>query len=79
MPRVNSLDPTYDKFDKMVYFIRKKMREQKILQRDMAKELGMSPPNLTRLFATRHIKGTDLMKIFKIIEATPVEIGEWMT
>lgn len=79
MPKVNSLDPTIDRFDKMEFFVRKTMRQKKIKAKDVAKELGMSSSNFTRIFSERCIRVIDLMRILDYIGATPEETGEWLS
>lgn len=75
MPKVRSLDPTLDEFDRIVFFIKKKCREKKLLQKDLAEKLGYSPSQMTYLYRTRHLKVTDFWKILDIVGATPEELG----
>jgi len=76
MPKVKSLDPVLNSMDMVVCFINKQMREKKLTQRDLAKELGIAPSNVSYKLSTRHLYASELIKIFHVIGATKEQIGE---
>lgn len=78
MPRLNSLDPTRRKLNRLSDFIRRRMRELKLKQSDMAADLFITQ----QAFSIKLNKGTftteQLLRIFERLKATKEEAGDLM-
>ena len=79
MPRVLSLDPAENRMRKIVAFIRTQMREQKISQEEMGRELNMKQPVFSRKLAKGYFTVKELLRIFYKLHATKEQIGELMS
>ena len=76
MPRINSLDPTRRRLERISDFIRREMRARKIQQADMAAELLISQ----QAFSVKLSKGTfsaeQLIRIFDKLQTDSKTTGE---
>jgi len=79
MPRVLSLDPVENRMRKIVAFIRTEMREQKITQEEMGRELNILQPVFSRKLARGHFTTKELLRIFYRLHTTQEQIGELMS
>lgn len=78
MARLNSLDPTRRKLNRLSDFIRRRMRELKLKQSDMAADLFITQ----QAFSIKLNQGTftteQLLRIFERLKATKEEAGDLM-
>lgn len=78
MPRVNSLDPTRRKIERITSYIRIGMKLRKITQVEMAEALDITQSNFSKLLSRGHFSMEQLLKIFTKLGSTAHEIGDLM-
>ena len=76
MPRINSLDPTRRRLERISDFIRREMRAQRITQVEMAAVIDVSQ----QAFSVKLSKGTfsaeDLVRIFDKLKTEITKTGD---
>lgn len=76
MPRVNSLDPTRRRLNRISDYIRREMKERKIRQSEMAAVLLISQ----QAFSVKLTKGSftaeDLIRIFDYLQTDNKQTGD---
>lgn len=76
MPKV-TLDPTQRVVDRLIRFIQAEMRSQKVTQREMAYELGLSSQAaLSHKFITRTFSIVEVVKMLSVLGITLGDLRE---
>lgn len=76
MPRVNSLDPTRRRLERISDFIRREMRNRKIQQADMAAELFISQQAFSMKLNKGKFSAEQLIRIFDKLQTDSKTTGE---
>lgn len=79
MPRVRSLDPTRRKLETLTDFIKRRMKEQNLKQRDLAEAAGMCQQNLSAKLNRGSLRVEELLRIFEKLGVTKEEAGDLIT
>lgn len=79
MPRVRSLDPARRKLETLTDFIKRRMKEQNLKQRDLAEAAGMCQQNLSAKLNRGSLRVEELLRIFEKLGVTKEEAGDLIT
>lgn len=79
MPRVNNLNPTKRKLERISDYIRHQMKVLRIRQSKMAAELLISQPAFSVKLNNGTFTAEELLKVFEILKTTKEEAGELMS
>ena len=76
MPRVNSLDPTRRRLDRISDYIRREMHKRRIRQREIAEIFGVSQQAFSMKLSRGTFTAAELIRIFDFFETDNKQTGD---